>query len=300
MHWFSVASALACSSVLWAISNSEACLKGRQRPCSFSDLPVYRYVGPCEEIPEGDDEFDSLNVPSFCRTGLRGQPGEMGEPGRAGFPGANGMIGEPGAPGAAGADGLIGPQGPEGPVGIQGPKGATGAIGLTGPAGIAGEDGPAGLTGPVGPDGPPGPTGPMSDPINGQVQGYLSSYNYAMVRVDNNEAIPFDNNGLTTNTIFHDTTVYESSKIFVVLSPGTYKITFLVLTVSSGAVALVINDELLLENTYEISAANQQIQGFLIEDFEIGDHFGIYHVNDTNAFMLAEPINASVIIEKLG
>jgi hypothetical protein len=87
----------------------------------------------------------------------------------------------------------------------------------------------------------------------------------------------------------------------VALKAGMYKITFLFLTSgSSGAVALVVNNDLLLDNTYFIKAANQQIQGFLIEEFDVGDRFGLYHVNDSNAFRLGDPINASVIVEKLG
>jgi hypothetical protein len=132
------------------------------------------------------------------------------------------------------------------------------------------------------------------------VQEYLNSWSTLKSDVAKAAPIPFNVNGLQSGGVFHDPSV-GNNLIFVVLKPGTYKVTFLVLAMGNpGPVGLGINNKVSIENIYEIKAGNQQIQGFLIEDFALGDNFGIYHVNDTNTLMLGEPINASIIVELLG
>lgn len=281
----------------------------QQRTCPPQGPRVYRYVGPCEEIPDGDEQFDPNNVPAVCRIGLIGETGEQGDPGRSGFPGANGMVGVQGPRGQPGAEGPPGNKGPQGSVGDRGPTGPPGPTGPQGDTGLTGTEGAQGPVGEQGPTGPTGPQGPESTPLPGQVKEYMNVYNTRSFEVNNTQAIPFDTNWIATDAFFHIPAgnaplidpIVKDSTVFVVLKTGTYKITFLVLTKgNSGAVALVVNNDLLPENTYTIKSSNQQIQGFLIEVFNVGDKFGFFHVNDSNAFDLGEPINASVIIEKLG
>jgi len=85
----------------------------------------------------------------------------------------------------------------------------------------------------------------------------------------------------------------------LILSPGTYKITFMVNILSSGAVALTINGLVKPENTYKSNASNQQCIGFLILSLQFGDIIGLRHVNDSNAVTLTDNINASLLMESL-
>lgn len=265
--------------------------------CEPCPLPIYRYVSPLEEIPEGDAEFDSMNIPSYCRTGLRGESGDRGLVGRPGFPGAAGMAGPVGPPGPEGAPGLIGPQGLKGPIGVQGAQGLEGPVGLqgsTGPQGIPGikgPDGPQGLTG------PPGPIGPISSSVQVQVPEILNTVVNSLLSIELlNAPILYLTNLLSSGNIFHDILNLPGS--VVILSAGFYKVTFLVRALFAGSIALAVNGEWGYETMFPIQDTNTMTQGFVMLNLGVGDSLSLF-VNGTTLLSLANVITSSLLLEKL-
>lgn len=260
-------------------------------------LPIYRYVSPNEEMPEGNAEFDSMNVPSYCRTGLRGEQGDRGLQGRPGFPGAAGMPGPVGPPGPQGAQGLIGPQGLKGPTGPQGAQGLQGLVGLQGPQGPQGIPGLQGPTGPQGLPGPAGPIGTISVDVEVEIPELLNTLVNDLLSITLlNAPILFLTNLLSLGNIFHDLLNFPGT--MVVLSAGFYKVTFLVRALFPGTVALAVNGQWNYDTMFEICDTNTQTQGFAMLNLDIGDTLSLY-INGTNLLSLANIITSCFLLEKL-
>lgn len=116
-----------------------------------------------------NDEYD-LTI-GFGPQGEQGKIGPQGEQGKLG------PQGEQGKPGPQGEQGKIGPQGEQGKLGPPGPPGPQGVQGKEGPQGEQGEQGVQGKIGPEGPEGPVGGTGNnvvYTQPLDSNMQPYLT------------------------------------------------------------------------------------------------------------------------------
>ncbi|HEU4703541.1 MAG TPA: hypothetical protein VFS37_13750 [Conexibacter sp.] len=125
--------------------------------------------------------------------------------------------------GPAGRDGFTGARGPQGDTGPQGPAGPAGPVGPQGPRGGVGDTGVQGPTGRTGPVGPRGDQGPQGAP------GQSVVYNTAFGPTDP---------GTLASTATGPSTDTEGTELtggFMFLSPGQYKVDYVVTFADASA-----------------------------------------------------------------
>lgn len=283
-------------------SQLESMGKPKVRP-----LARNRYVligNEFDDVEQDFPGFDPNNIPANCRKGPTGPKGPKGLKGMNGFPGPNGLPGAAGVPGVDGPMGPAGPRGPTGPTGAPGPVGPAGPIGVTGDKGATGATGAQGPAGPVGATGPIGPAGPPSLlPSLGVVSEYAYIYNETQQNVPKPDPlnpsvqpfITFSTNGPMTSNIVH----FAGSSSITFGLAGIYKIQILISTSTQAPFAMVLNGLELVGGTFEALVSSQNVNGFIILSIQVGDVFRIKNIS-TQTVTLQDPVNASVLIEKLG
>lgn len=215
-----------------------------------------------------------------------------------GATGNTGNTGPAGSPtGATGPTGAIGDTGALGATGPTGAIGDTGALGATGPTGGAtGSTGNTGATGATGLDGATGATG-------ANVFDFAYIYNTSFQRVDVEEDIAFDTNGLLSAGFTH---IPGTASIFVV-NTGIYKISFSVTGDDENQFAIFVNGApSSLASVYGSQDDKQQNNGQAILALNASDVITIRNHTSGNDIKLHSvvggsqtTVNASVIIERL-
>jgi hypothetical protein len=125
-------------------------------------------------------------------------------------------------------------------------------------------------------------------------------YNTASYTVQQNQDIPLDNTGPSTNKIIHN---YGSS-VVIIKQPGLYKITYVILSESSNnQVAIAINNRVQYDTLYGASDMYQNY-GNAILYLREGDVLSLRNIGGelttpSNTFDNFNVINASLILETM-
>jgi hypothetical protein len=83
-----------------------------------------------------------------------------------------------------------------------------------------------------------------------------------------------------------------------VVDTGLYKIQFLISTGTAGPFAICINGTPAPGGSFEAPVANQNVNGFLMTSINGGDTISVRNIG-TQALALNDPVNASLLVEKL-
>lgn len=242
------------------------------------------------------DIFDPDHVPAVCRQGVTGKKGPEGPEGNHGNPGAQGPMGPAGPAGSQGIPGIPGQPGPQGPDGAIGPDGPAGPQGPPGDQGPQGPDGAQGPIGPQGPQGLPGPAGPEGPAVPGTVANYGFSFSNDLQTVISGDPILVPEDRYFVNMSKANT--YQIR----IMHTGTYRISMTIADGTIGPVGITLNGLPVPSGTFDIGAANQNVQGFTVWDLVAGDLIGLIHIadGDNAPLNLDEPINATLIVSSLG
>ncbi len=276
------------------IKDKVGCLKGEQGPAG-------------ERGPRGHMGFQG----HIGKTGPPGSPGiqgQQGPPGIQGEIGPPGIQGEPGPPGCEGPPGIQGEPGPPGCEGPPGIQGVPGPPGCEGPPGIQGEPGPPGCEGPPGIQGVPGPPGIQGVPgPPGEGVGiteYAYVYNTGHQRVDRDQDIAFNSNGILTNGFTHN--IGES--IITIHQSGIYEIHYHVSGAQANQLTLFANGDTALNGTtYGVSKKYNQNSGTMIVQLPESTELTLRnHLSTPNHLALIlmsggceKSVNAAITIKKL-
>lgn len=105
---------------------------------------------------------------------------------------------------------------------------------------------------------------------------------------------------IPVNRYFVNTTKASSYGIRIEQT-GTYRISFTIADASIGPVAITLNGSPVPSGTFDIGAANQNVQGFAVWDLVVGDVIGLIHYPDGDgaSLILDEPINVTLIVSQL-
>lgn len=186
-------------------------------------------------------------------------------------------------------------RGPQGDTGDTGPQGPTGATGLQGMAGPIGPQGLTGATGPQGPQGIQGIQGPAG------TSDYAYVYNLGFQSVALEADVSFDTNGVSSG-ITHT----AGTAAIVIVSAGTYNISFSVSSTAPNQFALYLNGSPVAGGTYGSGSGTQQNNGSVILSLLPGDIVTLRNHSSTGAVTLqtlaggTQPnVNASVLMMKL-
>lgn len=249
----------------------------KRQPCyEESSISRYRLVIECDSFYEYYDLFDSYNVPSYCRQGVRGDKGPTGEAGRSGYPGANGVQGPEGSAGPIGNQGPSGSQGPQGPQGVQGLAGPRGPTGIVGPTGPEGPEGAQGPTGPQGIEGLPGLAGPLGPEIDAD----LNTFGYLLT-------IP----ALSILDILDLEVTLLSVTVTIT---ALYAVTFALNLILDGLISLAVNGVILPTATFDVGTN----QGFAVIALNAGDTVSVVLTIDAISITLSADLNISLILEE--
>jgi hypothetical protein len=237
----------------------------------------------------------AVKLPPFLRATLicggdRGLRGLKGATGKSGLAGAIGLTGASGSTGPVGATGAQGDVGPVGATGATGVTGLVGAAGPVGPRGLIGADGQVGGDGPPGPNGTPAPT------------GYAYVYDTSGQTVALEGDILFNANGPISADFTH--VVGAAGITFV--TPGTYKVAFVISGTASNQMSTFINGVGTLGGTYGADDGAEQTSGQTILTVSAGNVLTIRNHTSLGAVVLANhaggsntSVDASILIERL-
>ena len=224
-------------------------------------------------------------------TGAVGSTGATGPTGPAGGPvGATGATGNTG-PAVSGSTGSTGSTGSPGVTGSTGSSGSTGATGasVTGSTGLAGSTGSTGTTGSTGQTGAGGVLG----------FGYIYALTPQTVAVD--APVLFDSNGPLSGI-----THAPASSDIVVVSAGTYSVTFSVSGTEPNQFAIFVNGVANTSTVYGSGAGTQQNTGQAILILGTGDTLTLVNYSSAAAVTLASVVGgteanvtASVLLVRL-
>ncbi len=264
-----------------------------------------RRCKPCDG--SSSKQCKPIKIPDHCRIG---PPGEEGPAGPKGFPGNNGEDGTRGAygpPGPEGPRGDTGQPGPQGPDGDVGPQGERGSTGEAGPDGLGGPQGEPGPQGPPGPPGPPGPQGQPGDSTTGSgITQYLYAFNFDPIQeniflqvVPKLSAVAFNSLGASSGAFTFDPAV--NNKTFTVNYDGHYRFYYTIASWAANPFGIMVNGTTLETSTvWSTGTAGATINGIGIIFLWKGSTFELWNLSSQNASILADWVNAAILIEKVG